>query len=116
MTCGCKERCQVGSQIYEPELGLGIWVRDINLVVVSLGNEYYPLAKEDRERRRGPHTRPGTPTLRQWREEEEPAKGGRGGNQKEKKKQKRMATSEAREQCFKREVVRWRRGREKGCP
>lgn len=39
--CGaCRGRCQVGSRIYESELGLGIWVGDINLGVVSHGNGY----------------------------------------------------------------------------
>lgn len=46
----CKGRCRVDRWIYESELGLGIWARDINLGVVSHGNGYYRLVRREREK------------------------------------------------------------------
>lgn len=85
--CGaCRRRCQVGSRIYESELGLGVWVGDINLGVVSYGNGYSALGKGDRERREEPWTRPGDCDIKRQRKDEAPIKRRNGRNQRERRK------------------------------
>ena len=67
--CGtCKERCQVGSRIYESELGLEIWAGGINFGAVSHENGYYPLVKGDGETRREPRARPGNSNMKRQEE------------------------------------------------
>lgn len=85
--CGaCRGRCQVGSRIYESEVGLGIWVGGINLGVVSHGVGYYSLVKGDGERRRGSWTGLGDSNIKRQREEGVPTKRKRRGNQRERRK------------------------------